>query len=110
MDLTKEFRIRGKWSLPFDREHSCVGEFSYTFGKGLQLSLHGSLFNISSIHSAKSNIILDSIWGVTEDGKRLTLIKCFGHETGSSNFIKSTFNIEFASLSKSHFLTPESDL
>ena len=52
MDLTKEFKVIGKWFVP-DSKHFCFGELSYTFNKGLRLLLFGSLTETKNIHEAK---------------------------------------------------------
>jgi len=109
MDLTKEFIVEGKWSLPFNDKEFCYGELSYTFYGGLKLNLFGSLTGTTSIINSKNNFIVDCIWGRTQDGKCITIINANGNEFGSSHLIKSEFTLEYACLSSTHFLTIETD-
>jgi hypothetical protein len=109
MDLTKEFKVIGKWWLPDNESNYCFGEFSYTFSKGLQLLVFGSFIGTSNIYQAKNNFILEVIRGITKDGKCITLMKAFGHEVGSNQLLQSKFTIETAAISSTHFMTPETD-
>jgi hypothetical protein len=109
MDLTKEFNIEGKWFLPSKNEEFCYGELSYSFNGGLQLNLFGSLIGTKSVFDAKNNFIIDCIWGITDDGNRITILNAVVQEVGSSDLIKSEITVEYACISSTHFLTLETD-
>jgi hypothetical protein len=109
VDLTKEFTVEGKWSLPHQLQQFCYGEFSYSFSRGLELKIFGSLIGTDTILKAQSNFIIDCIWGITKEGKCITILKALGQEFGSNALIQSKFALEYACLSSTHFINPETD-
>jgi len=110
MDVSKEFIVKGKWFLPYKENDYCYGELSYSFKNGFELFLYGSLFKTANIFETKNNIIIDCIWGNTEDGKCITILNATIQELGSSQLIRSEISLEFACISSTHFLTLETDL
>lgn len=94
MELKKEFSAKGKWFLP-KSEIICFGELNYTFAKGINLILYGSLYGHNTVAKAVTNHKLNQINGRLFDGRIVTLIGTFGHEMGSDYLIESKYNADF---------------
>ena len=110
MNLSKEFTLKGKWFLPNKENDFCYGELSYSFKSDLQLSLYGSLLGTKNILTNSYTKIVDCIWGITENGKRISLLNASIQEFGSNQLIQSEATVEYACISSTHFLTPKTDL
>jgi hypothetical protein len=110
MNLADKFKEKGEWWLPENDNIKCFGELSFDPKTGITLSFFGSLLGSTDIFRSKSNTSIKIIVGKIQSGKCVTLIDCFGHETGSDSMLESTFSASYAILNHSYFLTPETDL
>src|SRR5947209_5494647 len=71
--MQSEHHFRGAWFIPGKTEDQIPGILSYSPQKGAELQL----FGILSESENKDQFDLPVICGITEDGKEITLYKCF---------------------------------
>jgi hypothetical protein len=109
MNFANKFKEKGKWWIPGNDNDKCFGELSYDPQSGLVLTFFGSLLGSKNIFRSQNNVSIKIIIGITQGGKCITLIDTFGHETGSDKLLESTFDVSYACISSTHFLTPETD-
>lgn len=97
-DFTTDVNLKGKWSLNDEnvKESWLFGILIYDKNKGLSLRIEGSLYDTKSIHHARHNFEISIIYGITEDRRYITLLNAFGSELGSSEWIYTEMDIEYA--------------
>lgn len=78
--LSKSFTLKGYWYLPNDDEHQIAGVLTYTPGGPAILELIGGFVGmgnpLESLRSLESSTSIPVIWGITSDGKPVTLFDC----------------------------------
>lgn len=64
--------FKGSWYIPDKPDHRLGGTLDFTTESGLHLELYGGFAG------ADTRIVrYPAIWGVTTEGKRITLLDCF---------------------------------
>jgi len=109
MELTKSFKVKGKWWLPDKKDKFCLGELEFTPGQEINLRIYGSLIGTKNIHDSKANFRLEEIHGQTQDGKYISCIGAFGHETGTGILLESQFEIDYLAICSDCLLDIKSD-
>lgn len=71
--MQDEIHFRGAWFLPDNRETQIPGLLNFNPSKGVDLQLFGILDGTDG----ENDMDLPVICGITEDGKKITLYKCY---------------------------------
>jgi hypothetical protein len=85
--MQRELHFRGVWFLPDDKKLQVPGILDYSPNKGVDLQLLGVLGKSESIIDGDLSVIC----GITSDGKKITLYKCYPYHRGfSSNGLENS--------------------
>lgn len=69
--MKNDIHLKGIWYLPNKADIKISGDLEYRPAKGIELVLLGNLFRIDSKEDDQ-----EIIWGITSDGKKITLLNC----------------------------------
>lgn len=97
--MNKEIHFKGVWFLPENQENKVTGDLHYTPENGITLSLLGGLSEITSDFFDPELIL-----GITADGKKISLYKCFRRQRvfNFPGLVTSEFGADFVLIGR-HF-------